>query len=302
MLLAIRGHQMRDAYAVVQSCTPAASAACRFANETFRDSYSDIGPIGALFVWLPALIGAFAGAPLLARELETGTFRYAWTQGVGRLRWLLGLLVPVAVGVMALAGAFGLLMTWYLHTLLLAGFQQRLHPSIFPTTGLAVVGWALFAFSVGALAGVLIRRVVAALAVTLVVWTGVAFLASSVLRNNYLTPLVTSHPDQLRLGDLQVDQWWQHGSIRVTDAQLNAVLQSTGGQVFNGGKVAIANPGAAGSIDPFQYLTQHGYTQWESYQPDSRYWTFQWIEFGWLVAVSLLLLGGTIWLVRRRPA
>ena len=86
VLLAIRGHQMRDAYAVVQSCTPAASAACRFANQTFRDSYSDIGPIGALFVWLPALIGAFAGAPLLARELETGTFRYAWTQGVGRLR------------------------------------------------------------------------------------------------------------------------------------------------------------------------------------------------------------------------
>ncbi|MGD0605948.1 MAG: hypothetical protein ABSA53_20450 [Streptosporangiaceae bacterium] len=37
---------------------------------------------GALVV--PALIGAFAGAPVLARELETGTFRYAWTLGSGR--------------------------------------------------------------------------------------------------------------------------------------------------------------------------------------------------------------------------
>ena len=302
MLLAVRGHQMRDAYAVVQACTPATSAACRFANETFRDNYSDIGPIGALFVWLPALIGAFAGAPLLARELETGTFRYAWTQGVGRLRWLLGLLIPGAVGAMLLAGAFGLVMTWYLHTLVLAGFQQRLHPSLFPTTGLAVAGWALFAFAVGALAGVLIRRVLAALAVTLVVWTGMAFFTASVLRNNYLKPLITSHPERLRLGDMQVDQWWQHGSVRVSDAQLNEVLQSTGAQVFNGGKVAVANPGGAGSIDPFQYLTQHGYTQWASYQPDSRYWPFQWIEFGWLAAVSLLLLAGTVWLVRRRPA
>jgi len=302
VLLAIRGHQMRDAYAVVQTCTPAASAACRFATQSFRDNYSDIGPIGALFVWLPALIGAFAGAPLLARELETGTFRYAWTQGVGRLRWLLGLLICGAVGAMALAGAFGMVMTWYLHTLILAGFEQRLHPSLFPSTGLAVVGWALLAFSMGALAGVVIRRVLAALAVTLVVWTGVAFLTAGALRNNYLRPLITSQPDRLRLGDLQVDQWWQHGGMRVSEAQLNEVLRSTGTQVFNGGNVAVAGPSGAGSVDPFQYLTQHGYTQWASYQPDTRYWPFQWIEFGWLTAVSLLLLAGTVWLVRRRPA
>ena len=37
-----------------------------------------------------------------------------------------------------------------------------------------------------------------------------------------------------------------------------------------------------------------------SYQPDSRYWTFQWIELGWLVLVSLVLLGLTFWLIRRR--
>ena len=30
----------------------------------------------------------FWGAPLLAREFETGTFRLAWTQSVTRTRWL----------------------------------------------------------------------------------------------------------------------------------------------------------------------------------------------------------------------
>lgn len=35
----------------------------------------------------PALIGAFTGPAVMARELETGTFRYAWTQGIGRARW-----------------------------------------------------------------------------------------------------------------------------------------------------------------------------------------------------------------------
>jgi hypothetical protein len=56
------------------------------------------------------------------------------------------------------------------------------------------------------------------------------------------------------------------------------------------------------SLDPHQYLAQHGYTQWMSYQPASRFWPFQWIEGGWLVALSLILIATTIWLVRRRAA
>ncbi len=51
-----------------------------------------------------------------------------------------------------------------------------------------------------------------------------------------------------------------------------------------------------------RYLTRHGYTQWTGYQPASRLWTFQWIEAGWLVALSVLLITATVWLVRRRAA
>jgi hypothetical protein len=36
----------------------------------------------------PAFIGAFWGAPLIARERETGTLRLAWTQSITRRRWL----------------------------------------------------------------------------------------------------------------------------------------------------------------------------------------------------------------------
>jgi hypothetical protein len=31
-------------------------------------------------------------------------------------------------------------------------------------------------------------------------------------------------------------------------------------------------------------------------------WPFQWIEGGWLLALSVLLIAATIWLVRRRAA
>ena len=57
------------------------------------------------------------------------------------------------------------------------------------------------------------------------------------------------------------------------------------------------NPGA------FQnWLAQQHYTQWTSNEPASRFWHFQLIEGGWLLALSLILLAGTVWLVRNRAA
>jgi hypothetical protein len=295
--LLVRGHQMRDAYTAVQGCTPQASGACGFAFSQFRDTYANGGPLAALFVWLPAIVGAFAGAPLIARELETGTFRYAWTQGAGRTRWMIALTSGGVIGVAALSAAFGLLIAWYQHPLIATDLKQRLHGSSFPITGVAVIGWALFAFALGVFIGLITRRVLAALALTLAAWTGVAFLASTA-RDHYLTPLVTA-TQQVPAGSHTIDQWWIKGGVRVTDAQISQVLQSAGAPALTGNVQVAPSNHADG---PVQYLLAHGFTQLISYQPDSRYWPFQWIEFGWLTILSALLLAASIWLLRRRPA
>jgi len=60
-------------------------------------------------VVLPALAGAFIGAPLVAREIENGTQHLAWTQGVTRMRWLLMKLVLVVVPLLAVAALIGYL-------------------------------------------------------------------------------------------------------------------------------------------------------------------------------------------------
>jgi len=297
LYLILRGHAMRDAYAAALACTPQASAACHFDWDSFHSSYADPGLVGAILVFVPAALGAFAGAPLLGRELETGTFRFAWTQGAGRMRWLMALLVPGFLGVATLGAVFGALVSWYEWPLVDGGYTQRMFANLFPITGAAVVGWALLAFAVGVLAGLLARRALPAVAATLALWTGLAFFMSTFRQEHYQAPLVTSHL-RLATSDVQVHQWWTHGAVRVSNADLNQVLQAVGVHV-NGGDIAV-KPGAPD--DPFQYLLQHGYTQWTSYQPDSRYWPFQWIEFGWLVALSLLLLAAAVWLVRRRGA
>jgi hypothetical protein len=298
--LLIRGHTMRTAYAAAEACRPRSAANCHFAFDHFHNTYANVGFIAALLVWTPALIGAFAGAPLLARELETGTFRFAWTQGVGRMRWVVAHLVLGALGVAVISAAFGVLITWYDHPLAASGIQPRLETSEFPLTGMAVVGWALAAYALGVLAGLVSRRVVAALAATLAVWTGLAFLAAEVLRPSYRSPLAT-HRLRLPQNAQPIHQWWTHGGMRVSEAQINQVLQAIGVQSSGGGGGFVVGPGGS-SIDPVHYLLQHGYSQWTSYQPDSRYWSFQWVEFGWLAVLSLLLLAVTLWMVRRRAA
>ena len=148
---------------------------------------------------VPALIGAFVGAPVLARELETGTFRYAWTQGFGRWRWTLAKLVLLGIVVAAAAGALSVLFSWYYQPYFVAGNHTRslsewspLAPALFDLRGVAFAAWTLAAFAIGGLAGLLIRRVVPAIVATLVAYGGLALAAGMFLHQHYMTPLVTT--------------------------------------------------------------------------------------------------------------
>ncbi len=288
------GSSVHHAYAAVTACRPASSLACGEIISQFNFSYGDPALTAAVLLQLmPALIGAFAGAPVLARELETGTFRYAWTLGFGRWRWTLGKLVPLAVALAVAAGALSLLFSWFLQPFFADGNETAFTPELFDLRGVAFAAWTLAAFAIGALAGVLIRRVVPAIAATLAVWAGLALTAGLYLRYHYMTPLLTSSPN-VPASAWIYSQWWTKGGRfafagRPPETLLTQLCPSSG-----------PYKAAPGSIT--QCLTQHGYTQWTSYQPVSRFWPFQWIEGGWLLALSVLLIAATVWLVRRRAA
>jgi len=96
---------------------------------------------------VPVLLGIFLGAPVLAREFESGTFRFAWTQGCGRLRWAVSKLVLLAVVITAVAWAFTELFGWYYHAFLADGQVSRLLPLAFGLLGVAFAAWTLAAFA-----------------------------------------------------------------------------------------------------------------------------------------------------------
>jgi hypothetical protein len=297
----IVGLQLHHAYAAELACHPAGSDACLQLTSGFN-SVGGFLTNGWILQLVPALIGAFVGAPVLAREMETGSYRYAWTQGFGRWRWALAKLVGLAVVVTAAAGAISVLFSWYYQPYFGADNQARslseltsLAPSLFDLRGVAFGAWTLAAFAIGALAGMLIRKVVPAIVVTLVAYAGLAIATGAWLRAHYFAPIVTRSlnvPSSVWI----VSQNWTKGGQTVSQTVLYQVLQGAPAQVAGkeGGGPNLH------ALVAWQYLVQHGYIQVTSYQPAARFWAFQWVEAGWLLGLSVLLIAFTVWLVRRR--
>jgi ABC-2 family transporter protein len=296
----IAGLQLHHAYAAATACHPT-SPACAGLITRFN-SMNNYLTGGYVLQAVPALIGAFAGAPLLARELETGTFRYAWTQGIGRSRWTLAKLVLLAVSVAA-AAAISVLISWYYQPYFATHKQALSLSEAYPFAGglfdlreVALAAWTLAAFAIGALAGMLIRRVVPAIVATLAAYTGLAIAAGNFLRQHYMTPLLTSNLNVPGSAWISSQWWTKRGRFAFAGQPPESLLQQ------------LCSSSRAGPLGKplhqtfFQCLSQHGYTTWTSYQPASRFWPFQWIEGGWLLALSVLLIAATIWLARRRAA
>jgi ABC-type transport system involved in multi-copper enzyme maturation permease subunit len=289
--------------------------------------------LSPLVLLIPALIGIFWGAPLVAREVEAGTFRLVWTQSVSRRRWLLVKLGFMGLASMAVAGLFSLMVTWW-STPFDTINQNRFTPLMFSVRGLAPIGYAAFAFALGMTIGVLIPRMLPAMALTLVIFIGVRLIVMLWVRPYFVAPLHTTVPDtqigggptqKLTPGKNQV----LPGDWVISDQTINAAGEVIGqnGLIGSGGmRVGIgANGVLIGNLscpnltlqgsalaksgvgpDPAaqalvkQCVTQLGLQEKLTYQPAGRFWSFQGYETALFLALALLLSGSSFWLVRHR--
>jgi hypothetical protein len=168
LFLLIAGLATHHAYANLIACHPFTSITCQSMNTVFNSTYWALGNgLNIALNLTPALVGAFAGASVLARELETGTYRYAWTQGFGRVRWTIAKLAIIAVPLTLAAAALSQLFTWYFQPFLRQEGMTPMSDTVIVTRPLAFAGWTLTAIAIGAFAGMLTRRILPAMALTL---------------------------------------------------------------------------------------------------------------------------------------
>jgi hypothetical protein len=194
VFLLIAGLKAHHDYTALVNCHPAGSAACTAARSSFNNTDWTMGnTVGILVDLAPALLGVFTGPAVLARELETGTFRYAWTQGIGRVRWTIAKLTLLAAVITVPAWAFSQLFAWFFDPFLQFEGKNVLDEGVFVTRGVAFAAWTLIAFAIGAFLGMLIRRIIPAMAATLGAYFGLKVLAWLVLREDYPVAIDTTN-------------------------------------------------------------------------------------------------------------
>lgn len=284
--LPIRAAYHRDA---LSGCLPpSARSGCDIIVRHFQGEFDSWAAAVRGLAVLPALAGLFVGAPLLARELEHGTHRFAWTQSITRRRWLLSKTSLLAAATLLAGALASVIVMWWrgpFDTL-----EGRMAPSGFDIEGVVVPAYALFALALGILAGLLLRRTVAAMTVTLLVFAATRLAVLEVLRPHFLAPL---HRTVIA----------SDSGRAVGDWVLSDTLVDAGGRQISTSREDLAVLHASNArIDPNTYLVTLGWKRVISFQPAGRFWTFQLIEAGIFVALAAAVVAATLWFVRRNPA
>ena len=324
VVAAVTGVQLSHLYGnLVGSCQRQCDAGINdfLSHDHFLQNLFDL-----LALAVPALFGIFWGAPLVAREIETGTYRLAWTQSVTRSRWVLTKLATGALAALFAAGVLTLTITWWYRAIDKVGSNQY---DLFERRDIVPIAYAVFAFATGALIGAVVRRTVPAMAGTLVAYVLARIATTLWIRPHLLAPkhITRSLLDSDGFGFISRDggpltlaakgaaphnawelssQFVDNAGHHASAAQLAAFLQA------HCPAIAVPPPGQpapgksfARLADPATFETcraraAESFHLLVTYQPAGRYWTFQWLEAGVFVALALMAAAGCYWWVTKR--
>lgn len=261
----------------------------------------------AVLFALPVIVGVFWGAPLVARELETGTHRLAWNQSITRTRWLAVRFGMVALATAAISAATSVVYGWWLSPIDAAALD-RLLPFNFATRGIVPVGYALFALAAGTTAGMLLRRTIPAMAVTAAVVVAVQLALPFAVRQHLVPPVHTTVA--LDMGNLSSMGMRGDGSVHVVGnfdepgawVMSNQTIKPDG-TPFDG--PADRRPCTREFDDPKACeaaVAAADLRQDVVYHPLSHFWPLQLVESGLLLAVAGLLTLLSFWWLRRSVA
>jgi len=288
----------------------------------------------AVVLCVPAIVGVFWGAPLVARELEAGTHRLVWTQTVTRTRWLATKLAVTGLAAMAATGLLSLILNWWSHSLdqaINAGQKQnglfgvsRIAPPLFEARGITPIAYTAFALALGVAIGIVVRRVVPAMAITLALFVTVQIVMPVFVREHLgassattvITPrnmmgmMASINPNGEAAGevhDLTVEfekpgAWLIANQTIDRNGEAHRALPSWFARCVPAHAAAVGrapfSPQEAAAC--FQRAKDEGYRQRIRFMPASRYWTLQAIESAIFLALAALLAGASFWWLRNR--
>jgi hypothetical protein len=318
VVLGLTGPGLADDYSAgIAACADSGGCA-DFVKGFLDDNQIPHLAVTAVVLVLPALVGIFWGAPLVARELEAGTHRLVWSQSVTRTRWLAAKLGVTALAAMVVAGLGSLAVTWWASPLDKTATEfPRMAPLLFAARGIAPVGYAAFAVALGVTVGMLVRRTVPAMALTLAVFVAVQVAMPLLVRPHLFSPerasvpLTESNIDGFRWAPDDVLEVWSDAGPADAWVLSSQTVDPSGVAIdhialsVSSGPCAppsgVPDEGAADDelTDCLAELERLGYRQEATYHPAGRFWAFQWAETAISTVLAVGLAGFCFWRIRR---
>ncbi|GIF48808.1 hypothetical protein DFJ67_0943 [Asanoa ferruginea] len=320
-VLLTRPHFAAAAAAARRAC--GADPHCPALTAFALDQFPARTAVGFAVLLAPALIGAFWGAPLVAREFEAGTHRLVWVQRLSPTRWLAVKLAVVGAATVVATALLSALVTWWAAPLDQAAAAVY---GTFDQRDIVPVGYALFAFAFGVAAGLTIRRTLPAMALTLGVLLAVRIAVTEWFRPLVAAPRVESMPldpnttgygaagnillgvgpSTLRPEPPDIPNAWIQ-SVDVVDAagtplndQTLHATCPTLGQGHGGGPAGPVPEAVRQQMHDCVARIGAHHHEVITYQPGDRYWTFQWWELALFLVLTALLCGYAHHRLRRR--
>jgi hypothetical protein len=284
-----------------------ASGTCEQAIMSFSDRVNDVTNLANWLVFFPALTGILVAAPLVL-DLEHGTYRLAWTQGVTRTRWLalkivMGLAILTVVSLVLVV-----IWRWWGKPLFSTDEQLVMNQwdgTIFDSRAV-LVSYTIFAFALCVAAGTVFRRSIAAFGIALVGFVGVRVLIESKFRENFLTPLKSITDAMTPRGDFGRGVWIirsgpsdKYGHVLPWN---DPVVQECFGMKRVLAEAPSPEQVSAAMDAQTRCIQDHDLYMTTVYHPASRFWIFQGIESAIFLGLSAILLAITFYWVTRRIA
>lgn len=236
---------------------------------------------GVVMMALPAVIGLFVAGPMIGRELEDGTYRLSWSQSVTPTRWLAAKLAVPAVLTVAGVSVLSAVYAWAWSRARGTNYPaQWFEREVYGAMGPAPVGYALLCLALGALAAVLIRRTLPAMAVTVAGYAAVILVMNAV--RSGLWPVRT---DTTALG---------------TELRYPSAASDVAVGWMTGGGTRLGDATCIDATDVDACMARHGATsQYIDYHPASHFWPLQLVETGILLVLAAAVVAVAFRVLRR---
>lgn len=259
--------------------------------------YESLRLIGTGIVGVPAFIGAFWGAPLVARELEMGTHRLVWAQGVTRTRWLATRLALASLVAALVTAAVSMAFTWW--SLPFDDLGNRVGTANFGQRGVTPVAYAVFALALGTLAGTMLRRTLPAMAVTLIGFFVARFSFQWVVRNRLISTIQAALPNNSfgqRPPGTGGGGWIL--STRTVDASGHTLTPRQVDRIA--ASCGLSRSGDEGPV--WRCINRLGVHDIVTWHPSSHFWPMQLAESVAFLALAASITFACFWWLRHRTA